>query len=146
MAETFTALTGSVLVGGTHYAEVRSIRATIPDMQGIEEVRTFGDGVYIKRTRPEGVGESTMDVVVDTIDFFYEFGSPTPNDPQGPITPVDYLWQNQETGSYFRLRFASVYPTSVEFRQDRDGHLEGTVTFQYAKKDVSYYYSGAAPS
>ena len=140
MAETFTALTGSVSVGGTAYAEVKAIRATIPDIQGVEEVRAFGNQVYIKRTRPEGVSDSTIDFVMQTDALPLEFGSPTPNDAVGPVCPIDYEWLNEEIGSYFRLRFASAYPTSVEFTQDRDGHLEGTLSFQTAKKDINFQY------
>lgn len=140
MAETLTALTGSVVIGGTHYAECRAIRATIPDIQGVEEVRAFGDQVYIKRTRPEGVAEGTIDFVTHDEAVVLEFGSPTPNDITGPISPIDYTWMDQDLGSFWRVRFASAYPNSVEFRQDRDGHLEGTLSFQCAKKDVEYFY------
>jgi hypothetical protein len=138
MAETFTALTGSVNIGGTAYAEVKSIRANLPDIQGVEEVRAFGNQSYVKRTRPEGVCDGTIDFVFQDDSLVYEFGSPTPDDPQGPISPLDYEWLNEGTGSYFRIRFASAYPNSVEFTQDRDGSLEGTISFQCAKKDTSW--------
>jgi len=146
MQEVFTRLTGSVLVAGTGYGEVRSLRATMPDLQGIEEIRTFGNTSYIKRTRPEGVCEGTFDFVFQNADLIYEFASPTPNDPQGPVSPVDFLWNHPVTGSWYRIRFASVYPNSIEQRQDTDGALEGTITFQCAKDDVSFYYSGATPT
>jgi len=138
MAETFTALTGSVNIGGTNYAEVKSIRANIPDIAGIEEVRTFGNMSYVKRNRPESVTDGTIDFVFQNTDLIYEFGSPTPDDPMGPITPLDYEWLNEGNGSYFRIRFASAYPNSIDFSQDRDGSLEGTLSFQCAKKDVSF--------
>jgi hypothetical protein len=140
MAEVFTALTGSVLVGATHYACVKAIRTTMPDIQGIEEVRAFGDQAYIKRTRPEGVCEATIDFVTEDGDFILEFGSPTPNTPQGPISPIDYQWMNEATGSFFRIRFASAYPNSIDVNQDRDGYLEGTVTFQTAKSDMNFEF------
>jgi hypothetical protein len=136
MAETFTALTGSVLIGGTAHANVKAIRTTMPDIQGVEEVRVFGNNVYMKRTRPEGVCEATIDFVAESDAILFELGSPTPNDPQGPISPIDYQWLNEVTGSHFRIRFASAYPNNIEMTQDRDGHLEGTLTFQNAKKDT----------
>lgn len=145
MAEVFTRLTGSVLVGGTGYGEARSLRATLPDIQGIEEVRAFGNVSYTKRTRPEGVCEGTFDFVFEDYDLLYEFGSPTPNDPQ-IVTPLDFQWMHPVTASYFRLRFTSAFTNSIELRQDTDGHLEGTITFQSPKDEVNYYYSGLAPS
>jgi len=138
--ETFTALEGSLSVGGTHFAEVRSFRSPWSDLQGIEEVRVFGNKSYLKRTRPESVTEFTCDFVFDSMDLVYQFASPTPNDPQGPVTPVDYTSMNPVTGSFVRLRYASAYPTSVEWTQDRDGHFEGTVTCQCGKEDVIPFY------
>jgi len=140
MPEVFTALTGSVKIGGTAYAEVKNIKANLPDIQKISEIRVFGNVSYTKRERPESVVDGTIDFVFQDPAIVYEFGSPTPDDPTGPITPIDYEWMNQETGSYWRIRFASAYPNTVEFTQDRDGSLEGTVTFQCAKKDVSYEF------
>lgn len=141
MAETLTALTGSVIVGGTHYAEVKAARLRVPDIQGIEEKRSFGDQAYIHRTRPEGVAEGEIDFITQDWGIMLEFGSPTPNDPQGPISPIDYTWENEETGSFFRIRFASAYPTTMpDVTQDRENNLEGTITFQCAKKDVAIFF------
>ena len=143
--ETFTTRVGSFSVNGTLRAECRSMKASWPDLLKIEEVKTWGDNSYIKRTKPESVCDATVDFVADGDAFVYAFASPTPANPVEPVLKVDWQWKHPKTASYFRIRYASVFVNNIDWSNDMDGHLGGTVSFQCAKEDVAIWNSGAAP-
>lgn len=143
--ETFTTRVGSFVVGTTLYANVRNMKASWPDLMKLEEVRTWGDNSYAKVTRPESVCDATVDFVAEDDRILYAFASPTPNNPLGPVLKCDWQWKHPKTASYFRIRYASVYPNNVDWSQDMDGHFGGTISFQCAKEDVAIWCSGSTP-